>query len=146
MGQFLRWPKSTVAQKGQHKQKKENANKKEHIIKDIKKTLIKKNTSLNKKRKRTQKSTTQAKKVQNANKKSTTQTKIQNANKKAEPKQKSTTQTKIQNANKKAQSKQKTQLKLHQSHVNHVHFNAFVLRYYSFFSFIQKALVLFWPI
>ena len=41
----------TVAQKGQHKQKKENANKKEHIIKEIKKTQTKKNTSPNKKRK-----------------------------------------------------------------------------------------------
>ena len=98
--------------KGPTQTKKENTNKKEHIIKEIKKTQTKKNTSPNKKRKRTQKSTTQAKKYK--------------------------TQTKKHNANKKAKRKQKTQLKLHQSHVNYVHFNGFVLRFYSCFLALYK--------
>ena len=86
---------------------------------------------------RKQKSTTQIKK-HNANKKaqrkqkSITQTKKHNANKKAKRKQKSTTQTKKHNANK------KNQLKLHQSHVNSVHFNGFVLRFFSFLALYRK--------
>ena len=41
--------------KGPTQTKKENANKKEHIVKEIKKTQTKMNTSPNQKRKRTQK-------------------------------------------------------------------------------------------
>ena len=109
--------------KGPTQTKKENANKKEHIIKEIKKTRTKKHNA-NKKAQRKQKSTTQTKK--------------HNANKKAQRKQKNKTHTKKHKANKKAQRKQKTQLKLHQLHVNYVHFNGFVLRFYSFSALYRK--------
>ena len=67
--------------KGPTQTKKENANKKEHIIKEIKKTQTKKNTSPNKKKPHAKK--------HNASRK------VQNANKKAPRKQKYKTQTKI---------------------------------------------------
>ena len=103
--EFLSSLESTVAQKyggpkGPTQTKKENANKKEHIIKEIKKTQTKKNTLPNKKRKRTQKSTTQAKKYKtqtkkhNANRNTQRKQKKHNVNKKAQRKQKSKTQTK----------------------------------------------------
>ena len=75
-----------------------------------------------------------------------TQTKKENANKKEHiAKQKKKTHAKkhnaskkVQNANKNTKRKQKTQLKLHQSHVNYVHFNGFVLRFYSFLALYRK--------
>ena len=98
-----------------------------------------KRANTNKKRKRKQKRTHRQTKKENARKKAQRKQKStkrkqkkHNTNKKTQRKQKYKTQIKKHNANKNAKRKQKTQLKLHQSHVNYVHFNGFVLRFYSF--------------